>query len=842
MIDPLLFDRPDIAALPISKVLGEIRDTLSTRSAAVLVAPPGAGKTSIVPLALLDSDWLAGRKILMLEPRRLAAMGASARMSSLLGQAPGETVGHRTRFDTKIGKGTRIEVITEGVFQGLLNADPALEAYGAILFDEFHERSLNGDLALALSLDMQQGLREDLRLLPMSATLNAGAVAQLLDAPIIESAGRSFPVEIEYRPLKPRERIEPALADCIVHAVKTHRPRGVLAFLPGQGEILRAARLLEGRLPPEVEIHCLYGSLGQKQQQAAIQPIPKGKTRVILATAIAETSLTIDGVECVIDSGLSRVPVFDIQSGVTRLQTVKSARAAIDQRAGRAGRLGPGRAIRLWNQQQTAALPQQSSAAILNSDLTDLVLDLADWGISHVSQLKWLDTPPQAAIAAATKRLHRLGALHETADGHQITAYGKKLGRLGLPPHLGHMVLQSAQYGKAPAQKAALLALLIQEPFLGGALPDIGERLIRVEADAGPQMRRIYDLAKRIASQALSHVPASLNQASPSAGEMLAIAFPDRIAQQTTTDGEGNTRFRMANGSGAQIEGIHSLANEDFIVIADLAGQARAPRILSAAAISKVEIEERFKDEILDQTSTQFDIKTGSYSSTRCRSFGAVTLSKPQKVPIDASKMPDALCDAIREHGVQLLPWDEEAKQLQGRLEFLSRHAASDGLETKPDVSDAALQQDVFQWLHPFLTGVTSFAAIKPSHLRDALMFRAGNPSAKHLQDSVPSHYVAPSGSRVPVDYCREMPTVSIRPQELFGLQSHPAILQGACPLVIELLSPAGRPIQLTRDIVGFWQGTWSDVRTQYRGRYPKHPWPEDPQNALPTSRVKPRK
>ncbi|EFL89917.1 ATP-dependent helicase HrpB [Ahrensia sp. R2A130] len=809
--------------LPVSDVIPDLLARLQNGPNAVLVAPPGAGKTTLVPLALLDADWRQGRKIIMLEPRRLAARAAANRMAQLLDESVGGRVGYRVRFDTKASKDTVIEVVTGGVFARMMRSDPMLENVAAVLFDEFHERSLDGDLAMALCLDLQTGLRDDLRLLAMSATLDGAAVAELLNAPVVESEGRAFPVEISHREGPTNELLEDAMLDACRAELARNDGGDVLVFLPGQREIERCYERLAGL--ENVALHRLYGAIPHAAQQAALAPDTQARRKIILSSAIAETSLTIDGVDTVIDSGLARLPVFEPSTGLTRLQTVRASLASITQRAGRAGRLRPGRAVRLWREQQTKALPAHTPPEITNADLSALLLDLAEWGVTDPTQLQWLDVPPAPAIAEARTLLVGLEALRD--DG-TLTPHGREVGALPLDPRLAHMVVTAAKLGKANAQRAALLALLVQDHGAGGRAVDIS---IRTQKAGGQLVKQ--------AQRMVTGLQAGSSDEVQSDGLLLAHAYRDRIARRSgPVPNSDAVRFKLANGRAAQLAGTDQLAGEEWLVVVDMVGAAGSARIVSAAELSKAEITDTFSALIEETTETTFDAATGSLKATRATRLGSLVLDKPKPVAVRSADALPAMLQAVRDNGLEQLPWRDSDRTLRHRLALLAQHQP----DRWPAMGDDALLEALDNWLAPFLDGETSLTALATGRLTDALMMRAGHPSTQELDRLVPTHFDAPSGSRVALVYGPTGVSLGIRPQELFGLDQHPAVLGGALPIDLELLSPAGRPIQLTRDLPGFWRGSWRDVRADLRGRYPKHPWPEDPLSEPPTRRVKPRK
>lgn len=815
----------DLAArfqdLPVSDVLAPLRAALAEAPNAVLAAPPGAGKTTLVPLVLLGEPWLKG-KIILIEPRRLAARAAARRMAAMLGEEVGGTVGYRMRLDTKVSAKTRIEVVTEGVFTRMALSSPDLEGIDCVIFDEFHERALEADFGLALALDIQSGLREDLRILVMSATLDTARVAALLeDCPVIESLGRSHPVEIRHLDRPSGERIEVSMTGAI-ESIHRSEPGSVLAFLPGQGEIRQVASRLEGRLGPLTDIQPLYGGLSSQEQDAAIKPAPEGRRKVVLATPVAESSITIDGVRIVIDSGLVRQPVYEPSTGITRLETIRASQASADQRAGRAGRTAPGIALRLWRAEQTKALPAFSTPQVLASDLSAVVLDCLAWGVRDPRDLRFIDPPPEAAISEARVLLEGLGAID--ADGG-LTERGKQMRALALPPRLAAMVVSGQEDGHGYA--AAELAVLLTEQGLGGQDADLEVRLSRFRSDRSPRGTAARALAARLAgskSSAADPCPAAA---------LLVHAFPDRIARQRGARG----KFVLANGRGAMIDETDRLAGSDFLVIADMSGKAQAARILAAADLSGEALDEVLESRTVQSEECLFDPQSGSVRARRISRLGAITLAEtPLPKPDDAAAMA-VLCGAIRKLGFKALPFSAAGLQLRDRIGFLHRSLGAPW----PDVSDEALLEGLETWFAPYQPGVLSLKSIDRDGLNEGLLSLCGPGARKELDRLAPTHYEAPTGSRLPIRYDEDSPVVAIRVQELFGETRHPAIAGGRLPLTLELLSPAHRPIQTTRDLPGFWRGSWTDVRADMRGRYPRHPWPENPAEAAPTHRAKPR-
>ncbi|ULL19732.1 ATP-dependent helicase HrpB [Paenibacillus sp. H1-7] len=842
--------------LPIEAVLPSLKETLMIHTNAVLVAPPGAGKTTRIPLALLHEPWLGGRRILMLEPRRLAARSAARYMAASLGEGVGETVGYRVKLDTKVGPRTRIEVITEGILTRMLQEDPSLEDVGAVIFDEFHERSLHADLGLALCLQSQAVLREDLRILVMSATLEAEPVASLMnDAPVITSEGLSFPVETRYAARKPEGRIEPAAARCIAEALEND-DGDLLVFLPGEGEIRRVEALLNETASlrsRSVRITPLYGNLAQEAQDVAIAPSKPGERKIVLATAIAESSLTVEGVRIVIDAGLARVPRFSPRTGMTRLVTVPVSRASADQRRGRAGRTAPGVCYRLWTEQDDRNLDPRSVPEIAEADLAPLALELAQWGVTDPEELLWIDPPPAAAYAQARELLRGLGAL---GDGGAITPHGKSMAELGLHPRLAHMLLQAASlgFGRLACELAALLNerdILRSE----GAAPDADLRL-RIEAlrrharerterqqPAAYQGFRVDTAAcRRILAEAaqwqrsLRLYPAGADGDGDgdidACGILLAFAYPDRIGQRRP-----NGRFLLRNGRGAAFLDVQPLASTSYLVAAELDDHGAESRIYLAAPVEQHELERHLSDQLMEETAVRWDSATQSVRARKRLYLGALLLKDAQVANPDPQLALTAMLEGIAQEGLSLLTWTRAARQLQQRLCFMHRVDPA-----WPDASDAALLAALDQWLAPHLYGVRSRAELERLHVADMLEAWITWDQRRELDAYAPTHIVVPSGSRIPIDYSDpDAPTLAVRLQEMFGLTETPRIGRGKVPLTLHLLSPAQRPVQVTKDLASFWSNAYFEVKKDLKGRYPKHYWPDDPLVAMPTNRAKPR-
>jgi ATP-dependent helicase HrpB len=820
------FDTP----LPIDTALPALTAVLRIHNSAVLVAPPGAGKTTRVPLVLADEDWAKDRRILVLEPRRLAARAAAARMAATLGEKVGETVGLRVRFGSQVSRRTRIEIVTEGIFTRLILDDPELSGVAAVLFDEFHERSLDADLGLALARDVQQGLRDDLRLLAMSATLDGACVAKLLgDAPQIASEGRAFPVTTHYLGRDARVPIERQVADAIVKALRAEQG-SLLVFLPGAGEIRRAEALLKQRIDdPDVDIVALFGALETADQDRTIAPAPAGRRKVVLATSIAETSLTIEGVRVVVDSGLSRVPRYEPDVGITRLETVRVSQAAANQRRGRAGRTEPGVCYRLWDEPETASLEPFARPEILSADLSGFMLDLAQWGVADPDRLNFLDPPPKPAVSAARVLLRELGAIDAAG---RITEEGRRLRELPLPPRLARMVVDAARAGAG--RQAAEIAMIVTERGLGGNDVDLRHRLDALRRDRSRRADNARAMARRWAELAArGGITGVGGEANP--GLLLALAYPDRIAKNR---GGGSGAFLLANGRGAFLDPASVLAREPYIAVAELAGHAAQTRILLAAPVALSEIERHSADRIESRDEIAFDVASGALRARRTRRLEAIVLAE-QIVPVtptaDTARL---LADAIVTSGLDRLPWTRALNQWRDRVNFLRR---AEGDEW-PDLSDEALVQRQGDWLTPLLADKTKLSEISADELTASVTGLVPWNLRRRLDIEAPTHFEAPTGSRVPIDYGAEGgPTISLRLQELFGLAVHPTIAGGRVPLVIELLSPAHRPVQVTRDLPGFWRGSYAAVKSEMKGRYPRHPWPDDPLSAPATRRAKPR-
>lgn len=828
--------------LPIEETIPALRQTLATGRAALLTAQPGAGKTTRVPLALLNEPWLTGQKLVLLEPRRLAARAAAAYMAASLHEPIGRTVGYRIRHDSKVGPDTRIEVVTEGILTRLLQHDPSLAGYGLVIFDEFHERSLQADLGLAFARESQRLFRPDLRLLVMSATLDCAAVTRLLpDAATISCEGRLFPVTTQYLDRPIDGHLEPAVVRSIRQAL-AREEGSLLVFLPGMAEIRRVERQLhESALGPDMLIAPLHGELHQDEQEQAILPAPAGRRKIVLATSIAETSLTIEGVRVVIDAGLMRVPRFDPRSGLTRLDTIRVTQDAADQRRGRAGRLEPGTCYRLWTSAEQQALLPRRPPEILEADLAPLTLDLAEWGVIDTTELAWLDPPPAGALAQARDLLRQLGALD--AQG-ALTAHGRRLAHVTVHPRLAHMMVTAAAFGFGP-WACDLAALLSERDILqGGPGWRNADLRIRVEALRGAREhlagatinRAGCERVRRAAEQwrRQLQLPSPTGDSTEHIGILLAFAYPDRIAQRIAGS-EG--RYRLANGRGASFHTVQGLSQDNYVVVAQLDGTGDWARIQLAAPVSLFDLQRYGAERIQSVDLLEWDERSASVRARRQRRWGQLILDDRALHEPDPSHVIAALLFGIRRAGLVCLPWTKEQQQWRGRIAFLHRVDL-----TWPDLSDEALAKDLERWLGPFLDGLTSLAQVSRIDLQPPLDGLLTWQQRQDLPRLVPTHITVPSGSHVKLDYDQgESPVLAVRLQEMFGCQDTPRIAGGTIPVMVHLLSPAGRPVQVTKDLASFWRSAYQDVKKELRGRYPRHHWPDDPLTAQPTNRIKRR-
>ncbi|MBN2980325.1 ATP-dependent helicase HrpB [Cohnella algarum] len=851
-----------MSSMPIDRSIPDLAEALRTERMAVLAAAPGAGKTTRVPIALLREEWLQGRKIVLLEPRRLAARSAARFMAASLGETVGETVGYRVRMDTRIGPRTRIEVVTEGVLTRMLQADPALEEVGIVIFDEFHERSLQADLGLALCLQSRELFRDDLRLLVMSATLATEPVAELLGgAPVIECPGRMHPVETRYAARRAEGPIEDAVAAAVLEALALYPEGDALVFLPGAGEIRRAeARLRPALAGRPVDVAPLHGSLPQEAQDRAVAPSPEGRRKVVLSTSVAESSLTVPGVRIVVDSGLMRVPRFSPRTGMSRLETIRVSRASADQRRGRAGRVAPGACWRLWTEEEDRQLAPAGAPEIRETDLAALALDLAVWGVADPLELAWLDPPPAAAYAQAVELLRSLGAL--TADG-ALTPHGRRMAALGAHPRLAHMLLMAEVLGHTVLASELAALLGDRDPLRGeaGRSPDIG---LRVEALRGGAAAAAVDerarerllaeareLRRSLAAPALpapheaganrpsasganapaGPAPATGGRSVSAIGVLLGFAYPDRIGRR-----RGPGRYTLSGGRGAVMSENAPLAQAEFVVVAELDDQGQEGRIQLAAALEEAELERHFAGWIQETESVAWDAGAQAVRARSVRKLGAITLAERPLSRPDPEAVTAALLEGVRTEGLRLLPWTRSARQLQERVRFLRRHD-----ETWPDWSDEALAASAPEWLAPHVHGMKSRADLQRLQLASALEASLDWERRRKLDEAAPTHVVVPSGSRLPIDYSDpEAPALAVRLQEMFGQPETPRIAGGRVPLTLHLLSPAQRPVQVTKDLASFWRTGYFEVRKDLKGRYPKHFWPDNPLEAPATRRVRP--
>jgi ATP-dependent helicase HrpB len=823
--------------LPISPLLPEIVASLAAHPRLVLEAPPGAGKTTQVPLALLDAPWLAG-KIIMLEPRRLAARSAAAFMAKQLGEEVGETVGYRIRFDTRVSARTRIEVVTEAILTRMLQDDPTLEGVGVLLFDEFHERHLHSDLGLALALEVQHEVRADLRIMAMSATLEGERLAHYLDAPRLTSAGRSFPVDIAYLATRGQEDEHVLLRRAVEQAL-TDTDGDVLVFLPGKAEIDRAQRMFEPLLASrDVRVLILHGELGIEAQSAVLAAPKAGERRVVLATNVAESSVTLPAVRAVVDSGMAREPRFDAQSGLSRLETVRIAQASATQRAGRAGRLAPGCCYRLWP--ESMRLDAAIRPEIAHVELSALALELASWG---KQELRWLDAPPPGPLAEARERLQLIGALDHQG---RITRHGRALLALPTHPRLAHAMLDAPRAWQGLACDLAAL-IEARDPLRGEARrsDDLRERVLALQhfrrerkapADAD---RHALAAIEQTAANLRKRVQAERDDGAPhehALGEVLALAFPERIARASATDGR---RYQLANARGARLFDDSRLRGAAWLAVSDLRFDEKDSVILRAAPVDEDYLRERFADSFARATSVRFNPETRAVEALDESRFAGIVLERRSVgAPRDA-RSAAMLCTGIAQLGVACLPWTEPLRQWQARA--LCLRAWCEDLQL-PDVSDAALSAAIEDWLAPFLEGKARVAEIDAALLGEALHALLDYSQRKALDEHAPVALTVPSGNSKRLEYePGKPPVLAVKLQELFGLTDTPRVAKGRVPVTLHLLSPAQRPIQVTQDLKGFWERTYPEVKKELKGRYPKHPWPDDPWSAKPTARAKPR-
>jgi len=834
-----------VKSLPIDEALPALRAALRVHASAVLQAPPGAGKTTRVPLALLDEPWLAGRTIVMLEPRRLATRAAARFMARTLGEAPGQTVGFRVRGESRVGRGTRVEVVTEGILTRRLEHDPGLDGVGLVIFDEFHERSVHADLGLALALQTQLLLREDLRILVMSATLDGDPVSELLGgAPIVRSEGRAFPVTTHHLPRRADARLEQDVVAAVVRALGDSEG-DVLVFLPGAAEIRRVAESLShAPTPLPSSVLPLYGDLPAADQDRAIEPSPPGERKVVLATSIAQTSLTIEGVRVVIDAGLSRVPAFSPRTGMTRLETVRVSRASADQRRGRAGRVGPGLCYRLWAEHEEHHLVPHDSPEILNADLAPVALELAAAGVVDPAELRWLDLPPAAAFRQARELLAELGALDAAG---RLTAHGKRMGEFGTHPRLAHLMLVGSEWGD-PDLAATVAALLEERDVLRGeGGPPPADFALRVDAMRGRDglahvagvrvdggaARQVRDLARRWRTQ-LEGVAKRPGADPPSVGALLALAYPDRVAQRRAGQ---RTRYLLRSGQGAVLGDAGAFGDAEFLAVAETDGRQPESRIYMAAALAPAEVEALFAGQIITEDVYSWDGDRQMVRAQRVTRLGAIVLREARVGAPDPARVAEVLAGELMRRGVAALPWSDDARSVRQRVAFLR---TVDG--AWPDLSDDALAASADRWLAPLLVGARSGDDVRKLDLAGAVLGLLSWQQRAALDPLAPTHVAVPTGSRIAIDYAApEAPVLAVRLQEMFGLAETPRIAGGRVPLTLHLLSPARRPVQVTTDLAGFWQRSYFDVRKDLRGRYPKHYWPDDPLVAEPTRRVKPR-
>jgi len=832
--------------LPIQSVLPQLKHALSMHRNAVLVAAPGAGKTTRVPLALLDEPWLSGKKIIMLEPRRLAARSSARYMASERGEAVGETVGYRVKMDTKAGARTRIEVVTEGVLTRMLQSDPALENVGLVIFDEFHERSLQADLGLALCLQAQAYLRDDLKLLVMSATLEAEPVARLLgEAPVVVSEGRSFPVETVYRPSPAGTDLEDWTAEAVMHALRSHEG-DILVFLPGMGEIRSVETRLRSKLGDfPVRICPLHGSLPADQQDQALAPSPRDLRKVVLSTSVAETSLTVEGVTVVIDCGLMRVSRFSPRTGMSRLETIAVSAASADQRRGRAGRLMPGTCYRLWSREEQAHLAPRTAPEITEADLAAFVLELSLWGVNDPSELDWLDQPPGPALQQAHELLIQLGAIG--AEGFAATPHGRQMASYGFHPRLSHMLLRALPLGLG-GLASEIAVILSERDFVrngGGGRNGVGggsgasDIRLRLEALHGGGSLQVDESARRKLAEEANRLKRDLGVSDKpthadmdKCGLLIAFAYPDRIGRRRDSG-----KFLLSGGRGAKFADGQPLARAEWIVAADLDGAGTDSRIRLAAPVVFEELAAHLTDDIMMEAHVYWDMDSQSVRARARKKLGAIVLEEAPLSRPPSGQVLAALMEGIRTEGLGLLPWTRAARQYQERVVFLRRHDTS-----WPDLSDEALLGSLEDWLPPYADGMKGRSDLQRLNLKEILESQLNWDQRRALDANAPTHWTVPSGSRIPIDYADiGAPAIAVRLQEMFGMPDSPRIAGGRVALTLHLLSPAQRPVQVTRDLASFWRSAYFEVRKDLKGRYPKHYWPDNPLEAEATRRAKPR-
>lgn len=810
-----------MADFPVLEVLPALLAALREGTRALLVAPPGAGKTTMVAPALLGEPWADGGQILLLVPRRLAARAAAEFIAARHNEQPGGTFGYATRLDSKIGKATRVIAMTHGVFLARIQADPELSGVAAVLFDEVHERSLDNDLALAFALDAAAALRPDLRILAMSATMDGARFGNLLgDPPKIVSEGKAWPLAIHHVGRDPAQRIEPQMAAAIRRALADH-DGSLLAFLPGVAEIERTAEAL-GMLGENIVLHRLHGSIDPAAQRAALAAPPPGKRKLVLASAIAETSLTLDDVRIVVDSGLARRPRYDRGAGLTRLVTERASRAAATQRAGRAARQSAGIAIRLWEEAATGSLPAQDPPEILEADLSTLVLACLNWGEAEPARLPFLDPPPAAALAEARKRLTALAALDETG---QLTPHGRAIAGWPLEPRLAHMMIEAGRLGIAEA--AAQAAALLTERGLGGSDADLEMRLRRWRTDKSLRSNAARRMAESWARRA-----GAGGTGGHDLGKAVALAFPDRLSRRRDASGG---HWQSVGGRGFRLDPASPLARSQWLAVAEVAGHAAGARILSAATIDESDVIALFGERIEIRHDGAFDPATGSVSPKRSRQLGAIRLSSGPDPEPDKAAIEAALVDGVREYGLGHIVWAESASALRARAAFARAFDPS-----IPGLDDEALLERLDEWLPPLVAGKRGLGQVDSAALRRALESLLGYEALRTIDRLAPAEFASPAGSRHGIDYAAPGgPTVEVRAQALYGLSEHPSVGSAQVPLTLAITSPAHRPIQTTKDLPAFWAGSWREVAKEMRGRYPRHHWPEDPAAATPTLRTK---